>query len=416
MRHTIRCCLQNGTESPLHKLCKNEAFFDPKVEIPYEMDMISPQTATEVLVKFPFFAFPFQKHGVRHEAHCPHLAHLSLISYPLPLQECSHFLLHYACQSESSTKALFDKLTRKIELKGHGRLRAWRSRNEKYEGIFVDSRLADFLVLPKESFEHILSQPLMKKKVDDKLKDEASLLMTHFVGLCTFGLIVCYMRLTYLMQTGVKSDRLEWWIAGVIFFEAPLFIFECLQAKGKGRFGTWVSDTWNKFDMLSMLCVPIVIIVGFTRSAHEKDRGTFAVVASIGGLLLMVKLLGFLKVLDEKLATYVLALGIILSDIKSFLIVLVTIFVAFGYAFFVLISKDKVDLHDDDPDNVRCAAAFVILCNASAPSHALSFRPRASPSGAGMRLFSRCSTWVCSETSIATCSPATLSSCSSSCT
>jgi len=202
----------------------------------------------------------------------------------------------------------------------------------------------------------------------------------------------------------------------VIFFEAPLFIFECLQAKGKGRFGTWVSDTWNKFDMLSMLCVPIVIIVGFTRSAHEKDRGTFAVVASIGGLLLVVKLLGFLKVLNEKLATYVLALGIILSDIKSFLIVLVTIFVAFGYAFFVLISKDKVDLHDDDPDNVRCAAAFVILCNASAPSHALSFRPRASPSGAGMRLFSRCSTWVCSETSIATCSPATLSSCSSSCT
>ena len=67
MRHTIRCCLQNGTESPLHKLCKNEAFFDPKVEIPYEMDMISPQTATEVLVKFPFFAF--QKHGVRHKLH-----------------------------------------------------------------------------------------------------------------------------------------------------------------------------------------------------------------------------------------------------------------------------------------------------------------------------------------------------------
>ena len=225
------------------------------------------------------------------------------------------------------------------------------------------------------------------------------------------------MRLTYLIQIGVKSDRLEWWIAGVIFFEAPLFIFECFKAKGRGHFRTWVSDTLNQFDMLSMLCVPIVIVVGFTRPAHQRDRGTFTVVASIGGLLLVVKLLGFLKVLNQKLATYVLALGIILSDIKSFLIVLAGIIVAFGYAFFMLMSKDKwLDLHDDDPDNVRCAAAFVIFCIASAPSHALSFRPRASPSGAGLRLFSRCSTWVCSETSIATCSPATLSTCSSSCT
>ena len=293
------------------------------------------------------------------------ISRISLISNPLPLQECSHILLHYACQSESSTETLFDKLT---TIKRTKQLISGRTYPKiTYEGIFVDSRLAKFAGLPDKSLEHIASQPLMKKKVKEKLFDEASLLMIHYVGLCTLGLIACYMRLTYLIQIGVKSDRLEWWIAGVIFFEAPLFIFECLQANGKGGFGTWVSDTWNKFDMLSMLCVPIVIIVGFTRSAHEKDRGTFAVVASIGGLLLMVKLLGFLKVLNEKLATYVLAIFIILSDIKFFLVVLAAIFIAFGYAFFMLISQDKwLNLHDDAADNVRCAAKFLCFCNLSA--------------------------------------------------
>ena len=285
------------------------------------------------------------------------ISRISLISYPLPLQECSDILLHYACQSESSTKALFDKLTEKVTKRKLVNRRAVKVIT--YKGIFVDAPLAKIVGLPDKSLEHIASQPVMKDKVKTKLFDEASMLMMHFVGLCTLGLIACYMRLTYLMQIGDNLNRLYWWIAGVIFFEVPLFIFEYKQAGGRGHFRIWASDTWNRFDVLSMIGVPIAIIVGFTRPAHERDRGTFTVVASIGGLLLMVKLLGFLKVLNEKLATYVLAIFIIMSDIKSFLIVLGGIFIAFGYAFFMLISNDKwLDLHDDTAVNVSCAAAF----------------------------------------------------------
>ena len=88
------------------------------------------------------------------------ISRISLISNPLPLQECSHVLLHYACQSESSTEKLFNnsKLTRKIDLKGRGR----RKRETfKYEGFFQNQRLADFAGFPDESLEHIASQPLI---------------------------------------------------------------------------------------------------------------------------------------------------------------------------------------------------------------------------------------------------------------
>ena len=67
----------------------------------------------------------------------------------------------------------------------------------------------------------------------------------------------------------------------------------------------------------------------------------------------MAKLLGFLKVLSSKLATDVLALTMILSDMQSFLVVLATVMLGFGFPFFMLISKDTLSLHDDDPDNVR---------------------------------------------------------------
>lgn len=93
-----------------------------------------------------------------------------------------------------------------------------------------------------------------------------------------------------------------------------------------------------------------MLIVGFVNGATGS---TFEVVASLGGLLLMIKFLSFLKVLSIRLATFVLALGIIVSDISSFLAVLAVVMLGFGYAFYVLISDKTVSLHDDEPDNVR---------------------------------------------------------------
>ena len=93
-----------------------------------------------------------------------------------------------------------------------------------------------------------------------------------------------------------------------------------------------------------------MLIVGF---ASDATGSTFDVVASLGGLLLMMKFLGFLKVLSIRLATFVLALGIIASDMVSFLAVLGVVMLGFGYAFYMLISDKTMSLHDDAPDNVR---------------------------------------------------------------
>ena len=126
------------------------------------------------------------------------------------------------------------------------------------------------------------------------------------------------------------------------------------------------------------------LLLGFARGA---DDATFDNFTAIGGLLLMMKLLGFLKVLNIKLATFVLALGIILYDIVSFLLVLLTVMLGFGFAFYTLISKKKLSLHDDEPDNVR-SRRNVLSILSSSNSHTLA-HPHLSLRASALRHVSR---------------------------
>ena len=201
----------------------------------------------------------------------------------------------------------------------------------------------------------------MIQKVNEKVVEPESMLMIHFNGLCIVVLIACYVRLTHLMRVGTDIHRLGALIAVTVLAATPLLALEISQARAMrkvGLFRTWATDPWNQLDVICVLWVPATLLLGFARGA---DDATFDNFTAIGGLLLMIKLLGFLKVLNMKLATFVLALGIILYDIVSFLLVLLTVMLGFGFAFYTLISKKKLSLHDDDPDNVRCSrrAAFL---------------------------------------------------------
>ena len=216
----------------------------------------------------------------------------------------------------------------------------------------------------------------MIEKVNEKVVDNVPMLLLHFTGMCIVVLIACYVRLTYLMRIGVAIHRLSALITFAILSAAPLLALEISQARAMrklGLFSTWASDLWNLIDLSSVLWVPVTLIVGFTRDAEDT---IFAVLASVGGLLLVAKLLGFLKVLSPRLATDVLALTMILSDMQSFLVVLVTVMVGFGVPFFMLISNDTLSLYDDDPDNVRAPISASLCPLSTFPPRALRYGGR----------------------------------------
>ena len=109
---------------------------------------------------------------------------------------------------------------------------------------------------------------------------------------------------------------------------------------------------------MTQVFVPIVIIMGFvSRNMGENGAHAFQYCAAWGGMLLMTKSLSFMRLMNMKLATFVLAIQIIITDIRSFFMVFTLVLLGFSFAFFTIINDDSLSLHDDEQENVRRAAA-----------------------------------------------------------
>ena len=79
-------------------------------------------------------------------------------------------------------------------------------------------------------------------------------------------------------------------------------------------------------------------------------------------MLLMTKSLSFMRLMSMKLATFVLAIRIIISDVRSFFMVFTLVLLGFSFAFFTIINADNLSLHDDGQENVRSAASVLVSC------------------------------------------------------
>lgn len=262
---------------------------------------------------------------------------------------CSQVLLHYACKSAKSTHKLFT--TTAITSIG--------GKDGSYENkaSTLTTNFSNYLLLPHASLDHIASHPQMVEAVNDQVTHAHGLVVAHFVGVCTIVLISCYVRLSYLMRVPeLPTPRLAWLITLASLAAASLLSFEIIQIRAMRRrhpttwLSTWSADFWNQVNMASVLWLPLTLVVGFRISATGD---AFQVVVCVGGLLLMARLLGFVKIINIQLATFVRCLTLILSDILPFLVVMAIFMMGFGHGFFTLLSRESLSLHYDGPDNVR---------------------------------------------------------------
>ena len=236
----------------------------------------------------------------------------------------------------------------------------------------LERDIIQFLQLPDSSLERVAmvdgerdnrgklidgSQPSMVDKVNKTINQPLASLVLHLTFVCIVMLIVCYVRLTYLMRLGEPLSNLVWLSVLTLLAAVPLLAHELAQARAMYKlslFGTWASDPGNVIDMSCVLWVPVTLVVGFV---DNTDDHNFEIVASVGGLLLMFKLLHFLRFMNKSMAAFVSALSKIMSDIVPPCTALAIVLFGFGFAMFNLVSKDTLDLHDEHGENVR---AFVL--------------------------------------------------------
>ena len=95
----------------------------------------------------------------------------------------------------------------------------------------------------------------------------------------------------------------------------------------------WASDVWNIVDGLVIATAGVAC---WMATLPERNEGWFPIVAAVACGLLWLKLLGYVKVLNQKFATYVLCLFQIAADIRSFLVILLLVMCAFGNMFYLV--------------------------------------------------------------------------------
>ena len=257
-------------------------------------------------------------------------------------------MLHYLCASDDATREVFGSSSRADNTK-RSRDSAGRKLNLGEDNL----RMIQFLKLPDSSLERIAMLDDMAKKVNETISKSIALLVLHLTFVSIVMLITCYARLTYLMRIGVALPRLVVLSVLTLLTTVPLLAHELAQSYAMyklGLFSAWASDPGNVIDMSCVLWVPVTLAVGFIDNTEDH---VFEIVTSVGGLLLMFKLLHFLRFMNKSMAAFVSALAKIMSDIVPPCIALAIVLFGFGFAMFNLVSTDTLLLHDDDPDNVR---------------------------------------------------------------
>ena len=97
---------------------------------------------------------------------------------------------------------------------------------------------------------------------------------------------------------------------------------------------SWSKDFWNVVDFGCLTFSFLLFAFAYnenTRQSHE-----YRIVGSLGSILLWIRLLGYLKSLSVRLATFVLALFQIFADLQSFVIVMAAIMAMFCQAMYLL--------------------------------------------------------------------------------
>ena len=132
-----------------------------------------------------------------------------------------------------------------------------------------------------------------------------------------------------------------WMLFVITTYFTSFEIYQGYSMYQLGLFSSWAIDFWNFVDVGCMICS--YTLFGYALYESSRSSYEYRVVASIGALCLWIRLIGFLKIFNIRLATFVLSLFQVFADLKSFSIILIAFFVMFTQAFFILAnSKDSV--------------------------------------------------------------------------
>jgi len=120
-------------------------------------------------------------------------------------------------------------------------------------------------------------------------------------------------------------------------------LFQCYTMHQLGLAREYWTDHWNLNDLMG--CVSVFVCIGLA-AGPDRDGDVFRGIAAAGSVFVWMKVLGAIKVLSIKLATFVYALEMIVSDLAEFIVVMLIVVFMFAEMFFIL-NAQKSSMDDD---------------------------------------------------------------------
>jgi Ion transport protein len=138
----------------------------------------------------------------------------------------------------------------------------------------------------------------------------------------------------------------------VVFFICSHYIIRkvcealALLSFSVGVFRGYFTSIWTLLDLFTIFITLIVIILN--KNEFSEARG--GINAFVTGLL-WLKVLGFLKVVNKQMATFIMSLSEILQDLKYFFVVIIVIIFMFGDMMHIVVTSYDNGLFCEENDD-----------------------------------------------------------------
>ncbi|GMH62828.1 hypothetical protein TrRE_jg11645, partial [Triparma retinervis] len=270
-------------------------------------------------------------------------------------QEKHYFSLYFCLLLDATWEVVLD-----LNIRKEDSAKKYKKLVEKSIRVFIDNNaryrdnLLSELILEVSTadLQKIANTKIFKELLKDKMS--AGLMLIYYGEFLLFNIfMVCFFSVSVEFKLAVKKE--DMWEAGYLrrrvigtaVFAGLFFLRDILQLRAAFRLGlarTWFRDYWNYVDILASTG-PISLIIYFFNYGNGED---YPRLASIVACFAWLKVLSYLKSFSQPISTFTLMIFTILVDLVPFMVVLCCIGAMFGHIFYLLLSTEALDFHDDD--------------------------------------------------------------------
>ena len=207
--------------------------------------------------------------------------------------------------------------------------------------------LPSLLQLERKHVDSVVTHTVVQLILDDVLNKHRALAVVVVDALAIVLLIVGYMRTAWLAISGEDdlAATAAVWPLSLLFATASYFsVRDALQVYvlyTRGLLASYFTSFWNLNDFMAIVSASTMIILTLGK-AGSSAPATTQIVAAFGTIPHWIKVLGFLRALSLKFATFVLSLLQIFADLRSFLFVLAVIILGSAAQFYLLLGPQSV--------------------------------------------------------------------------